>query len=91
MFPVMLVSVKQRGPTMRSYSKPHQAFTFAQPRTYWWVSVGCCDPQIATIMTIDTSGGLERLPDCRWQVGPLKQKTIWTLRKCGREKRIISL
>ncbi|GBN29911.1 hypothetical protein AVEN_253448-1, partial [Araneus ventricosus] len=27
----------------------------------------------------------------RWQAGPLKQKTIWAPRKCGREKRTLSL
>ncbi|GBM08564.1 Techylectin-5A [Araneus ventricosus] len=37
----MLISVKKEGPTTRSCSKPHQTFTFGEPRTYWWVSVGC--------------------------------------------------
>ncbi|GBN97661.1 hypothetical protein AVEN_102135-1 [Araneus ventricosus] len=35
------------------------------------------------------SGGLVRLPACPMASGPLKQKTIWAPRKCGREKKIL--
>ncbi|GBN81312.1 hypothetical protein AVEN_33205-1 [Araneus ventricosus] len=35
--------------------------------------------------TLALSGGLARLPACPMARGPLKQKTIWAPRKCGRE------
>ncbi|GBN06471.1 hypothetical protein AVEN_177229-1 [Araneus ventricosus] len=53
-------------------------------------------PAGTTVNTESYEGVLKRLlpvadwPGCqlaRWQVGPLKQKTMWAPRKCGKEKK----
>ncbi|GBL79327.1 hypothetical protein AVEN_92531-1 [Araneus ventricosus] len=45
----------------------------------------------ASICSASNSGGLARLPACPMASGPLKQKTIWAPRKCGREKKDLFL